>query len=99
MPSGAISNFSCAMLVDHQDHNDFPILYDYKGYDALDIFLGQFEIMSPIPVLSSLLETTPTNMSSGAISNFSCVILVDHQDDDDFSILYYYKDNDALGQY
>jgi hypothetical protein len=58
MSSGAISNFSCAMLADHQDHDGFPILYDHKDYDALNIFLGQSEIMSPIPVLNSLPETS-----------------------------------------
>ncbi|KAF9689616.1 hypothetical protein SADUNF_Sadunf01G0110900 [Salix dunnii] len=52
----AISNFSCAMLADHQDHGNFPVLYDHKNDDALGIFLGESEIMSPIPVPNSLPE-------------------------------------------
>lgn len=54
MSSCAISNFSCAVLGDHQDHGNFPVLYDHRNDDALDIFLGESEIMSPIPVTNSL---------------------------------------------
>ncbi|KAJ6962860.1 hypothetical protein NC652_001482 [Populus alba x Populus x berolinensis] len=45
---------SCAVLGDHQDHGNFPVLYDHRNDDALDIFLGESEIMSPIPVTNSL---------------------------------------------
>ncbi|KAJ7011106.1 hypothetical protein NC653_001515 [Populus alba x Populus x berolinensis] len=54
MSSCAISNFSWAVLGDHQDHVNFPVLYDHRNDDALDIFLGESEIMSPIPVTNSL---------------------------------------------
>ncbi|KAJ6946736.1 hypothetical protein NC651_001441 [Populus alba x Populus x berolinensis] len=54
MSSCAISNFSCAVLGDHQDHGNFSVLYDHRNDDALDIFLGESEIMSPIPVTNSL---------------------------------------------
>jgi hypothetical protein len=42
------------VLGDHQDHGNFPVLYDHRNDDALDIFLGESEIMSPIPVTNSL---------------------------------------------
>lgn len=54
MSSCAISNFSWAVLGDHQDPGNFRVLYDHRNDDALDIFLGESEIMSPIPVTNSL---------------------------------------------
>ncbi|XP_011018703.1 PREDICTED: uncharacterized protein LOC105121675 [Populus euphratica] len=54
MSSCAISNFSCAVLGDHQDHGNFPVMSDHRNGDAFDIFLGESEIMSPIPVTNSL---------------------------------------------